>query len=273
MDSELIVSNNSVIPQTNEIISIEATVKQAEKYIESLNKIRLMAIKVTNTMDWSSQGDKPYLEKSGCDKIAGAFGVKIFNPEFVKENCSDEIGDYIVYTCSAHGVWNNHEESEIGTCSTRDDFFGKRGGQYKPLSEVDITDIKKKSFTNMANRLIKKLLGLSFTWEEIEELSGGKIKKSTVQKVEFGKGSKGGNTDSPETKNNRDEIRRLLLLLNDNNEQAASKMLEAMTTFKSAEGNIVKGKTRVQYLTEKQIPRVLSDLKKEIDDFNKQLGE
>ena len=164
----------------------------------------------------------------------------------------------------------NIETSEIGTCSSRDDFFGKKGGEFKPISEVDATDIKKKSFTNWANRIIKKLLGLSFTWEELSVLSNNSISRTTVKTVQFAQGSKGGNTDSPETKSKRDEIRKMLLLINDGEEASAKKMLEEMTAFQGTNGP-VKGKNNVQFLSEKQVPMIYNQLKKKVEDFNKQL--
>jgi hypothetical protein len=244
--------------------SVEQTVANAEKYLQSMNQIRKLSIKLLNNGDISDQGGKPYLEKSACDKIASAFGVKIFDVTFERDPETDDKGEYLIYTCNLRGIWNNHEESEIGTCSTRDDFFGKRAGNYKPLSEVDLTDIKKKAFTNGANRIIKKLIGLSFTWQEIAELSDGKISQENVGKVTFGKGSKGGNTDSPETKTKRDEIRAILLKLCDGEEQAAKEMLVKMTTFEGTNGTVA-GKNNVQFLTEKQVDNLLPRLKKELE--------
>lgn len=272
MENEIAVINNEIIPQQNEIRSIEETVKSAEKYVDALGKIRLLAIKLTNNLDWSNQGGKPYLEKSGCDKIAGAFGVKIFNVTFEKESNRDDAGDYIIYTCSGEGRWNNHEESEIGTCSTRDDFFGKKSGAYKPLSEVDLTDIKKKAFTNFANRIIKKLVGLSFSWEEITQLSNNKITQATVSKVDFSQGSKGGNTDSPETKKLRDECRTFLLKLNNNEEQSAKEMLITQTGFTGKDGAVVPGKDNVLKLSEKQVQILHGKLKKMIADYDALVG-
>lgn len=246
--------------------SVEQSLKEAEKYIELMGKIRLSAIRLTNNGDWSNQGSKPYLEKSGCDKIASAFGVKIFNVTFEKEAMKDDAGDYLVYTCSASGVWNNHEESEIGTCSTRDDFFGKHGGSFKPMSEVDITDVKKKAFTNLANRLIKKLIGLSFSWDEIKELSGGKITQETVVKVDRTAGARGGNTDSPVTKKKRDECRVMLLKLNDGEEAGARKMLVELTAFQGQNGPVA-GKDHTGKLSEKQVEILHGKLVKAIESY------
>ena len=264
----------SILPNSASVVSLEDTVKNAEKYVAAMAKIRLLAIQLTNAMDWSDQGGKPYLEKSGCDKIASGFGVKFNNPEFAKETIVDDKGEYVQYTCSGEGRWNNVEASEIGVCSTRDDFFGtkKVNGEreFKPLSEVDLTDIKKKAFTNFANRLIKKILGLSYTWEELKELSKGAVTLETVKKVAFGAGSKGGNTDSPETKKSRDEIRTILLKLCDGEESSAKAKLLELTTY-TKDGVTYKGKDNVALLSEKQIPYVLRDVKKLVDAANKAL--
>lgn len=261
-----------------DIRTIEESVAQAEKYVGLLSKIRLMSIKLTNNMDWSNQGGKPYLEKSGCDKIASAFGLKIYSPEFTKETLKDDKGEYIMFTCSGEGEWNNSRESEIGACTTRDDFFGKKGGDYKPLSEVDLTDIKKKAFTNLANRLIKKLLGLSFTWEEISAMTAGKISKDSVQTVTFSQGSKGGNTDSPETKKLREEIRTMILKIVGNDESLAKLKLEELTGFMGKnkttnEPEFIKGRQNVAQLSEKQVQITHGKCKKLIEDFNKSLDE
>lgn len=258
--------SQSVVPISSEIVTIEKSVEQADRYLKVLNQIRLLAIKLTNISDWTNEAGHPYLQKSGCDKIAGAFGVQIFDTEFIKEICKDDKGEYIMFTCTGNGRWNNHEESEIGTCSTRDDFFGKKGGEYKPLSEVDLTDVKKKAFTNMANRLIKKLIGLSFTWEEIGELSESKITAKTVQKVEYGKGSRGGNTDSPQTKAKRNECRTMLMKLNNNDTKLSQEMLKRMTTFKGKDGNMVPGKDNVDNLSEAALDVLHGKLKHMVAD-------
>jgi hypothetical protein len=266
--------NSAIIPSANAVRSIEETVQQAERYVNAMVKIRGLAIKATNYLDWSNQGGNPYLEKSGCDKIASTFGIQFESPTFEKETMTDDRGEYVQYTCSGDGRWNNIQCSEIGTCSSRDDFFGthKVDGEkaLKPLSEVDLTDVKKKAFTNWSNRLIKKLLGLSFTWEEIKTLSDGKITQENVSKVDFAKGSKGGNADSPETKKKREECRQWILKLNDGEVESAKKMLVSMTEFKGRDGNMVAGKDNVVKLSEKQVDILHEKLKKGMAELEKQ---
>jgi hypothetical protein len=276
-NEEMITESLPAIVPQGEIISLEKSLENAERYVSLMGKIRLMAIKLLSKNDISNQGGKPYIEKSGCDKIAAAFGVQLYDVEFSKEDIRDDKGDYYLYTCSGKGQWNNHRESEIGTCTSRDDFFGtfKDGVEkkFKPLSEVDVCDVKKKAFTNFANRIIKKLIGLSFSWEEFSELSGGTITPNGVQSVSFGKGSKGGNTDSPATKKLRDDCRTMLIKLNDGEESAAKAMLIEMTAFTGRDGNVVSGKDHLSKLSEKQVEILHGKLKKKIEEFEKELNE
>ena len=273
MNDELEVkeTQESALAPAANIQSLEKTVQQAEKYIEVLQRIRGASLKLTNTRDWTNEGGNPYLQKSGCDKIASAFGVRITETTFEKENITDDKGEYVIYTCTSTGAWNNNIATESGTGSTRDAFFGRKGGKDLPLSEIDLTDIKKKALTNCMNRLIKRLLGLSFTWEEIGELTANKITPANVQKIEYGQGNKGGNVDSPETKKLRQEVGKMLMDLNDGEAGAASKMLEVMTTFKGRDGNMVKGKLKLEHLSEKQVPILHGQLEKKISEMNKEL--
>lgn len=264
----------SVVPQ-GDIINLEQSIQAAEKYVNLMDRIRKMAIKLLNITDVSNQGGKPYIEKSGCDKIASAFGVHIFNTEFTRESFSDDKGDYYVYTCSGHGKWNNHEESDVGVASSRDDFFGtfKDNGEkkFKPLSEVDPCDIKKKALTNFANRIIKKLIGLSFSWEELSSLSDGVITADTCKKVEFGRGSKGGTTDSPATAKLRNECRAWLLKLNDGEPEQAKAMLISETAFQGKDGPMA-GKDHINKLSEKQVQILHGKLKKKVYEFDRMVG-
>lgn len=264
-----------IVPKQTDIVNLEKSIESAERYVNLMNRIRLMAVKLLNASDISNQGGKPYIEKSGCDKIAAAFGVRIFGVEFERESFKDEKGDYYVYTCTGNGTWNNHEDNDVGVASSRDDFFGtfKQNGEktFKPLSEVDPCDIKKKALTNFANRIIKKLIGLSFTWEELFDLSGNTITAESCKKVEFGRGSKGGNSDSPETAKLRNECRAWLLKLNDGESGPAQQMLVNETAFQGKDGPVA-GKDHINKLSEKQVQILHGKLKKKVDEFDKQFG-
>lgn len=49
--------------------------EHAEKRIEAVKKIKIMALRLTNSRDWTDQGGKPYLQVSGSEKVARLFGI------------------------------------------------------------------------------------------------------------------------------------------------------------------------------------------------------
>lgn len=174
--------------------SLEATIKNAEKYVAAQDAIRKMALRVTSITDWVDEGGKPYLQWSGTAKVARTFGVSYSPVVFEKEIGEDERGKFVVYHCAGNVMFNGQSISEIGTGSSRDSFFGVRtkwidGKKEKydlPLSEIDLTDVKKKAQTNFLNRGLKSLLGLSFTWDEISASTNGRITRDTVNGVNKG---------------------------------------------------------------------------------------
>jgi hypothetical protein len=160
--------------------------------VEGVKKIKAISIKVTNYSDWSLQSGKPYLENMGCMKIAQLWGVNFLGRKFMPESgerISDANGDYILFTVQGGAEFKGRTVEDIGTCSTRDEFFGRSGGKAKPLQDVDLTDVKKKAVTNLQGRLLKKILGLSYTIEELRE-SGIDLEK--VGKVDYAGGGAGG---------------------------------------------------------------------------------
>lgn len=174
----------------------EAAIKRAELMIDGINKIKNMSLKVTNYLDWSLQQGKPYLENSGAMKIANLWGVnfkeRVFKPEN-GEKLSDAHGEYIMFTCHGRAEFKGRVLEDIGTCSTRDAFFGtqKDNGamKFKPLEDVDLENIKKKAVTNLQGRLLKKILGLRYTIEDLKA-SGIDIGKMGI--VDYASGGAGG---------------------------------------------------------------------------------
>lgn len=178
----------------------EEAIKRAELMVDGIKKIKTISIKVTNENDWSLQSGKPYLENTGCMKIAQLWGVNFINRRFEPEGgerYEDEKGTYWIYTCRGNAEFRGRVVEDIGTCSTRDDFFGtkKVDGEkvFKSPFEIDFENIKKKAVTNMQSRLLKKILGLSFTMEDLDKAG---INLGKVTKINYAGGGKGGGTIS-----------------------------------------------------------------------------
>jgi len=112
-------------------------------------------------------GNKPYIKRNGWRMIAAGFNV---NLELVKDNegkvlhtrieGEDDIGKFYVHTYVARATLPNGKYAECeGACSSRDSFFGKAHGQWKPLSEIDEADIIATAQTVAYNRAISDLVG------------------------------------------------------------------------------------------------------------------
>jgi len=164
-------------------------IKRAEQQVEGIKKIKIISIKVTNESDWVMMEDKPCTQNSGNMKIAALWGVSFMRPTITEERRTDDKGEYIEFTTSGSGEFKGRTASDIGTASTRDPLLGKKGGQFRPLSEVDLQDIKKASLTNWQSRVLKKILGLSFEVSDLEK-AGLDIKK--IKGHKFAGGGDGG---------------------------------------------------------------------------------
>lgn len=162
----------------------------AEKRIEAVNKIKKLALRVTNSRDWVDQSGKPYLQASGSEKVARLFGISWRLDEPVYES---EEGGHYSYTYKGHFTLSGTTIEAIGSRSTKDKFFTKydyvNGKKVAlPMTEIDRGDIKKAAYTNCIGRGISGLLGLkNLTWEELTE-SG--ISKDAAGRVEYKKDGK-----------------------------------------------------------------------------------
>ena len=184
-----------------------AIAEQAEKRVDALNKIKLIALRTTNIKDWTDHSGKPWLQESGATKVGRLFGVSwnIEQPE--KETYED---GHFNYTFKGQFTLADITIEAIGSRQSKDGFFNTR---YKwsddeqkkmpfdvPPSEIDAGDVKKAAFANCLARGVTTILGIkNLTWEEIEEHTN--IKKAQVTSIQYGKDKKGnkGQKRSPKT--------------------------------------------------------------------------
>ena len=249
---------------------LEASIEQGEKYLKAFDRIRKIAIMLTNTTDWIDQNGKPYLESAGCAKIASAFGVRTEDVHYEKQDHQDAKGVYVRFRCTGTGVWQSVRAEEVGSASTRDEFFANRkdkAGNHivLPMEEVDLGDVEKKAFTNFMNRLIKRLIGLSFSWEDIVQYSGGAITKEKCAGVRYSKGTKGGSTApsaSTSATGDRAKVWNQLMDINDGEPDRAAAHLERLTTWKNKDGQQVPGKRDIAKVSDAQMRYLARDVEK-----------
>jgi hypothetical protein len=167
--------------------------ERAEQRIKAVNKIKILALQVTNARDWTDQGGRPYLQASGGEKVARLFGISwtISEPIFEAEE-----GGHFSYTYTGRFSLSGAMIEAVGTRSSKDGFFKKYGpkddnGEKEtlPPSEIDKGDVKKSAYTNLIGNGITRLLGIrNLTWED---LAAAGIKKDSVGKVDYRTGTGG----------------------------------------------------------------------------------
>lgn len=208
--------------------SIDQIVGDLEKGVESYNKLKQVALKLTGPEDWVQLGKQPYLLESGAQKIAKAFGVAIFDVKVEQQWQEDPKGRYqmVIAKGKAFSRKLGSYVEDIGTCSQRDKFFAIDDGNLKPIEEVDFANVIKKAVTNLYGRLIKRVVGLmGVSWEDLDKAG---IKPAA--KVDF----KEKKPLSPEAK----KIGELILEMAGSDKEAAKKMLEKFSEFKSKDGKV-----------------------------------
>ena len=160
--------------------------EQAEARINAMQKIKRMALRMTNPYDWVDQSGKPYLQVSGAEKVARLFGISWQIDEPLLEH---EEGGHYAYTYKGVFSLAGATIEAIGTRSSKDGFFTKYdySGQEKvtlPPSAIDKGDVKKAAYTNLLGNGITRLLGLrNLTYNDLEEFAG--ISRNMIGKVDY----------------------------------------------------------------------------------------
>ena len=203
---------------------------------------------------------------SGAEKLKPVFGVSMFDMSREKIFSKDDEGQYYIYEYRATYKWKGGSTMAIGTCSSRDKFFAWNSVDkiYKPLSQVDETNIMKSAYTNMEVNGVTRLLGLrNLTWEQLSELG---FDRNKISKVEY----KNSKTDKPEEHQMRTEIREMLLEIGGNDNAKARDKLKQLTSFQGKDG-MVPGVETVDRLSGKRLEIAHSNAKKEYDKFQSEM--
>jgi hypothetical protein len=270
-------NGGAVLPLGGEIVQIgtvEDIISIAQRRDGVFDKLMEMALKRTNSRDWMSVENQPYLVHSGAEKVARRFGIKIHNVAQKKDWSEDSKGRFYIYiTTGIAALPGSYDSIEaMGTCSQRDKFFGFSNGSWKDTVEIDETNIMKASYSNFVVNAITHLLGLrNMTWED---LKGAGIDTAKIQKIEYEKGS--GKKDlSEEGKSTRTKLGNMLLQMANNDKDAAGKLLEKYSFWESTEekeGKKVKVPHKASSLTNMTEKWINTTYGRAKEDFDKVAG-
>ena len=174
----------------------------ADSRAEALQILMRMGIAQTRAEDWSDQGGRPYPEQGACSAMVNMVGVTITPPARRRENFEDEAGRYYVYILESDVEVPRFGIGPlpiVGRASSRDPFFayrteeqedGTREKILRPDSEIDPGDILSKAYTNLRYRAVKAVVPqvANITWEELKDLTGGRVERGKVKQVTYGQG-------------------------------------------------------------------------------------
>lgn len=164
--------------QTKE--EVDRFMEAAERKVEVLQKLKILALKATKPSDWVDEAGSPYLQATGSEAVAHVFGLSIVSHRSEKTWSDDKEGRYYIYKHYAQIGLAGRIMDIQGKCSQRDKFLSMQHGR---RVEPDETNIDQKAYSNMLGNGIKRFLGLrNVTWEDLEEVG---IAKSDVKSVEY----------------------------------------------------------------------------------------
>ncbi len=228
------------------------------KHMEIIHKL---ALSVTHPEDWVDYGGKPGMSGPGAERIMRTFGLKTYNTQ--RQKIVNEDGSYVWQKTGRVGP-NEHETVDvIGTCSSDKPFFSVRNKEIIPLSERDESSMIKNADTNFIVNGVSRFLGLrGLTWEQLERLSEGKLKKSGAQKVDYGSGK----TERNDEENAKAKlIWQWLLEMNGGSVSESKKQLQKITKF-----NDFKGYTDINKVSANVIKFLYPKVEKMINDWGKE---
>jgi hypothetical protein len=166
------------------------------RVIEAQNKIRLAVLKLAQPGDWVTFGDngnkKAELGFAGALRIGSTLGTSFTNWTAVKETGSDEIGSWFRWEYECDAIFRGRTIRVYGRAGSRDKFFGKAHGEFKPIHEVDEGNCKMAARRAAMKEGVKVLFGLHHmdpkfleTHGVTLESAGGHTFKSQEDKVEW----------------------------------------------------------------------------------------
>ena len=261
--------------------ALVALAEQAEKRVEAMNKIKRMALRLTNRHDWVDENGKPYLQASGAEKVARLFGISWRISEPIIEHLE---GGHWLVTYTGEFSLGGATIDAIGTRSSKDGFFkayryeGPENDRKKvelPPSEIDRGDVKKSAYTNLLGNGITRLLGIrNLTYEDLQESAG--IRREDITSVTFKKGGKpaqqgkapvpqgqkpeattGGSSSEPATEPQQKAIHAILAKLDVADELAKAQKVAGILGLKDAPTSMGK-------LTKAQASAVIQALQEEV---------
>jgi len=183
---------NSITNITGKDDDVILLAAQAQEKVNALKKIMTACLSITSTQDWVLIGGKPYLQESGCTKVANLLGISFeIAPGF--PTCVEDKLGYRTYTYRVRAFGKNSYVEGEGQRSASDTFFTGTGDKKKAPEQINDRDVRIAALTNAKANAIKSIVpGLKNI--ETKDLEEAGIDISRLQGYSFKEGKQGGRT-------------------------------------------------------------------------------
>lgn len=169
--------------------------KIIDEYATHVQKIVSTAVKLTYDGDWTihkkdgaaDEDQKANMGAAAAERIANFIGISESNWTKGRKDWSDDNKHY-TWTYEADFSLGKRKIHVISRVGTRDKFFGKAGGQWIPLEDVQEDNILKAAFRACRKEGVRTLLGLrNVPVSKLKELGFNVSKINNVGFEEKGK--------------------------------------------------------------------------------------
>ena len=251
-------------PET-QLITLEKKAELAPRMRAAINTILMTQ---TFASDWNEQGGKYCLSSAGAERVATLFDISFYDTVGKKEEFNDAHGKGYRYVFEGKARHCNRVVFVQGSYSTRDKFLGFKGGEWRPVEDINEGNIRNAAYHIYIGNGVKALLGLRSIpvdeWKNIMKGAGKDTSKAST--VKRGAGTQGGTTKDDLPK--QQELAELCIKIADSgsfpfhNEDGswelvkgapsdlqglegmglAKAVCEEISSFKNKEGKVVAGK-------------------------------
>lgn len=172
----------STEPENLPVSAQELSLADSERRLKLLEARRALVLKTLNVTDVARLGDQLAKNKYAAEKLHEIFGGAF---ELLKDNAGKpflevqtitddpDVGTYRIYT-----VFGRYERpdgkvvEEMGSFSTKDEFFAKAHGDWKQIHEISLVDVMTAAQTEAYKKCIFRGCGLgNWTVEESQVLA------------------------------------------------------------------------------------------------------
>lgn len=238
-----------------------------------LTKLMLTSLcKVVSPVNIVNFGGRPYFDHIACERIARIVGLTIKINEKngridYEKTIEDEAANhYTIYLTGKIYYTGRPEDYEIqeGSSNSFDDWYSQwqtikyeefedeKGEKKKKKIVISAnalpeSKVREKARANLIQRLVKKFLGLDFSWEELEAVG---IEKNKCRGFSFNGNN---NTDSAEILDKKKEVWNKIVEICNGNVELAKKTLQKHTSFTKSDGSDFEGYTDINKVKEKPL--------------------